>query len=141
MKITTRQFLRSAGATVLALGCGISIAAAQPAIIVERGVMPAPRVEVIPVAPGAGYNWVPGHWRGADAGCGCRATIFAASSRPCRPKWSKWCRRGRPRFTIGSGATTSSKAAAGYGARASGCADPIQRPLTRRGQPHSRHQC
>jgi hypothetical protein len=62
MKITTRQFLRSAGATVLALGCGISIAAGQPAVIVERGVMPAPRVEVIPAPPGAGYNWVPGHW-------------------------------------------------------------------------------
>ncbi len=67
MKITTRHFLRSACATVLALGCGISIATAQPAVIVERGVMPAPRVEVIPTAPGAGYNWVPGHWawRGA----------------------------------------------------------------------------
>jgi len=67
MKITTRHFVRSACATVLALGCGISIAAAQPAVIVERGVMPAPRVEVIPVAPGPGYNWVPGHWawRGA----------------------------------------------------------------------------
>ncbi len=67
MKITTRDFVRSACATVLALGCGISIAAAQPAVIVERGVMPAPRVEVIPAPPGAGYNWVPGHWawRGA----------------------------------------------------------------------------
>ena len=42
MKITTRDFVRSACATVLALGCGISIAAAQPAVIVERGVMPAP---------------------------------------------------------------------------------------------------
>lgn len=62
MKITTRDFVRSACATVLALGCGISIAAAQPAVIVERGVMPAARVEVIPVAPGAGYNWVAGHW-------------------------------------------------------------------------------
>jgi WXXGXW repeat (2 copies) len=67
MKITSRHFLQSACAAVLALGCGISIAAAQPAVIVERGVMPAPRVEVIPAPPGAGYNWVPGHWawRGA----------------------------------------------------------------------------
>jgi hypothetical protein len=62
MKITTRHFLRSVCATVLALGCGISIAAAQPAVIVEQGVMPAPRVEVIPAAPGPGHNWVPGHW-------------------------------------------------------------------------------
>src|SRR5215475_9275790 len=57
-----RDFLRSACATVLALGCGISVAAAQPAVIIERGVMPAPRVEVIPAVPGPGYNWVPGHW-------------------------------------------------------------------------------
>jgi len=56
MKITKRHFVRSTCATVLALGCGISIAAAQPAVIVERGGMPAPRVEVIPVAPGPGYN-------------------------------------------------------------------------------------
>jgi len=35
---------------------------AAQAVIVERGVMPAPRVEVIPAAPGPGYNWVPGHW-------------------------------------------------------------------------------
>jgi hypothetical protein len=62
MKITTRHFLRSACAALLALSCGVSIAAAQPAVIVERGVMPAPRVEVIPAPPGAGYNWVPGHW-------------------------------------------------------------------------------
>ncbi len=62
MSITTRHFVRSACATVLALSCGISIVAAQPAVIVERGVMPAPRVEVIPAPPGPGYNWVPGHW-------------------------------------------------------------------------------
>jgi hypothetical protein len=63
MKMTTRDFVRSACATVLALGCGISIASAQPAVIIERGVMPAARVEVIPAAPGPGYNWVwvPGH--------------------------------------------------------------------------------
>jgi hypothetical protein len=67
MKITSRRFLQSAGAVVLALSFGIGIATAQPAVIVERGVMPAPRVEVIPVAPGPGYNWVRGHWawRGA----------------------------------------------------------------------------
>jgi WXXGXW repeat (2 copies) len=61
MNITVRHFLQSASATLLALSCGISIAAAQP-VIIERGVMPAPRVEVIPAPPGAGYNWVPGHW-------------------------------------------------------------------------------
>jgi hypothetical protein len=61
MNITSRQFLKSAGAAALALACGITAASAQ-AIIVERGVMPSPRVEVIPVAPGPGYNWVRGHW-------------------------------------------------------------------------------
>jgi hypothetical protein len=62
MKMTSRRLSQSACAAVLALGCGISIAAAQPAIIIERGVMPAPQVEVVPVAPGPDYNWVPGHW-------------------------------------------------------------------------------
>ena len=62
MKITARHFLRSAGAAMLALSFGIGIAAAQPAVVIERGVMPEPRVEVIPTAPGPGFNWVRGHW-------------------------------------------------------------------------------
>jgi hypothetical protein len=61
MKITSRQFLKSAGIAAMALACGVTIASAQ-AIIVERGPMPPPRVEIIPAAPGAGWNWVPGHW-------------------------------------------------------------------------------
>ncbi len=83
MKITTRDFVRSACATVLALGCGISIAAAQPAVIVERGVwawrgvgwvwipghhirgvvpaIPVEVVEVVPGRPGPQYYWVKGH--------------------------------------------------------------------------------
>jgi hypothetical protein len=61
MNITTRHFLKSTGVAALALACGITVAAAQP-VIIERGVMPAPRVEVIPAVPGPGYNWVPGHW-------------------------------------------------------------------------------
>jgi hypothetical protein len=32
-----------------------------PARVVYRDA-PAPMVEVVPVAPGAGYHWVPGHW-------------------------------------------------------------------------------
>ena len=62
MKNFSRRFMQAACAAVLVLGCGAGIAAAQPVVIVERGVMPAPRVEVIPAPPGAGYNWVPGHW-------------------------------------------------------------------------------
>jgi hypothetical protein len=61
MNITSRHFLKTAGVAALALACGITIASAQ-AVVIERGVMPAPRVEVIPAVPGAGYNWVPGHW-------------------------------------------------------------------------------
>ena len=45
---------------VLIVGVGASTAHAQ--VVIERGVMPAPIVEVVPAAPGAGYAWVPGHW-------------------------------------------------------------------------------
>jgi hypothetical protein len=62
MKNLSRYVAQTACAVALALSSGIGVAAAQPAVIVERGVMPPPRVEVIPVAPGPGYNWVPGHW-------------------------------------------------------------------------------
>src|SRR5262245_55201508 len=61
MNITSRHFLKSAGAAALVLVCGITVASAQ-AVGIERGVMPPPRVEVIPPVPGPGYNWVPGHW-------------------------------------------------------------------------------
>src|SRR5215475_10996957 len=61
VKNSLRHFVRTACAIVLALGCATSIAAAQ-AVVVERGVMPPPRVEVVPAVPGPGYNWVPGHW-------------------------------------------------------------------------------
>lgn len=47
--------MASAVALVMSLGTGML--AAQ-----DRFVMPAPRVEVIPAAPGADYHWVPGHW-------------------------------------------------------------------------------
>ena len=62
MKKSSRYFVKTACAITLLFGCGVGIALAQPAVIIERGAMPAPRVEVIPVAPGPGYNWVPGHW-------------------------------------------------------------------------------
>jgi len=67
MKNSSRHFVRTACAIMLVLGGGIGIAAAQPAVIVERGVMPPLRVEVIP-APRAGYNWVPRHaqWPGTQ---------------------------------------------------------------------------
>ena len=68
MKNLSRYVVQTACAVALALSCGIGGVAAQPAVIVERGVMPAPRVEVIPVTPGPGYNWVPGHWAWRGAG-------------------------------------------------------------------------
>src|SRR5215472_6274016 len=61
MKNSSRHLVQTACTIALVLSCGIGIAAAQ-AVIVERGVIPPPRVEVVPVAPGPGYNWVPGHW-------------------------------------------------------------------------------
>ena len=60
MRISSHRFVRAASAAVLLVGIGAGLAVAQP-VVVERA-MPAPRVEVIPVPPGAGYNWVPGHW-------------------------------------------------------------------------------
>ena len=56
MNIFSRHFLKSAGLAALALACGITVASAQ-AVVIERGVMPEPRVEVIPAPPGEGYNW------------------------------------------------------------------------------------
>jgi WXXGXW repeat (2 copies) len=61
MKMISRRFVQTACAAVVAAGCSISIAAAQP-VVIERTVMPPPRVEVVPAAPGPGFNWVPGHW-------------------------------------------------------------------------------
>jgi hypothetical protein len=64
MSITTRQFLKSAGAAALALACGVTavtVASAQ-VVVVERGPMPALREEIIPVAPSPRHRWVRGHW-------------------------------------------------------------------------------
>ena len=60
MMKSSRHLVRAACAAALLVGIGAGIAAAQP-VIVEKA-MPAPIVEVVPAAPGAGYNWVPGHW-------------------------------------------------------------------------------
>jgi len=62
MQNSSRHLVRAAAAAALVVAFGAGIAFAQPAVIIERGAMPAPRVEVIPAAPGAGFNWVPGHW-------------------------------------------------------------------------------
>lgn len=59
MKTQSRTLL----AALLSAGF-IAIAAESAlaqAVIVERP-MPAPLVETIPVAPGATFKWVPGHW-------------------------------------------------------------------------------
>jgi hypothetical protein len=62
MNITSRQFLKSAGAAALLLACGVTVASAQRVIVVERGPMPGLREEVIPVAPSPRHHWVRGHW-------------------------------------------------------------------------------
>jgi WXXGXW repeat (2 copies) len=61
MKHSSRRIVRTACTIALVVG-GIGLASAQTVIIERGAVMPAPRVEVIPVAPGPGFNWVPGHW-------------------------------------------------------------------------------
>src|SRR5579862_8729437 len=64
MPLSSRRVMRTAAAVTILVGLGTGLASAVE--VIER-VMPAPRVEVIPAPPGAGYNWVPGHWawRGA----------------------------------------------------------------------------
>jgi hypothetical protein len=62
MSSSSLRLARTACVAALLVGIGGGIAAAQ-AVVVERA-MPAPIVEVVPAAPGAGYNWVP-VWRGS----------------------------------------------------------------------------
>src|SRR5215472_2022467 len=64
MSVTSRGALSALAAFALLAGLSSGIASAQ--VVVARGAMPAPIVEVVPAAPGAGYAWVPGHhvWRG-----------------------------------------------------------------------------
>ena len=65
MSVTSRGAVSALAALALLAGLGSGIASAQ-VVVVERGAMPAPIVEVVPAVPGAGYAWVPGHyvWRG-----------------------------------------------------------------------------
>src|SRR5579862_8934273 len=60
MTKSLRRLASAACVAALLVGLGAGIAAAQT-VVVEKA-MPAPIVEVVPAAPGAGYNWVPGHW-------------------------------------------------------------------------------
>src|ERR1700722_19924710 len=57
---------RNLGASVVIAGLLVGVAftgaRAQAVVIVGERAMPAPIVEVVPVAPGPGYNWAPGHW-------------------------------------------------------------------------------
>lgn len=53
----------------LALSCTMACAAGPPpgrVYVVERP--PAPRREIVPIAPGPRYVWVPGRWHRARAG-------------------------------------------------------------------------
>jgi hypothetical protein len=58
--IKSSRHLARAACVALLIGIGTGMASAQ-AVIVEKA-MPAPIVEVVPAAPGPGYNWVHGHW-------------------------------------------------------------------------------
>jgi hypothetical protein len=61
MNIISHHFVKLAGIAAMALACGVTIASAQ-VIIIERGPMPALRVETIPIAPSPRHHWVRGHW-------------------------------------------------------------------------------
>ena len=60
MHATTRRGFVALIAAVTVSSLGIGPVAAQ--VVIKERVMPAPLVETIPVAPGAAYRWVPGHW-------------------------------------------------------------------------------
>ena len=100
MMKSSRHLARAAFAAALLVGVGAGIAAAQP-VIVEKA-MPAPIVEVVPAAPGAGYNWVPGHWawrggtwfwvkghhiRGVVAAMPAPTPTSKAAAKAARAKW------------------------------------------------------
>ena len=55
-----KRRIAMAALTLALFSMGANAAMAQ-AVIVERA-MPAPVAEVVPVAPGANFRWVPGHW-------------------------------------------------------------------------------
>jgi hypothetical protein len=87
MNITSRQFLKSAGAAALALACGITavtVASAQ-LIVVERGPMPAVREEIIPVAPSPRHHWVRGHWAWRNAHWEWIPGVYVVAEVPAMP--------------------------------------------------------
>jgi hypothetical protein len=60
MRTTSNRLALAALSAMLLGGPGAGAALAQ-AVVIERE-MPAPIVEAVPPAPGAGFAWVPGHW-------------------------------------------------------------------------------
>ena len=60
MRTHLRRAIPALAALTLLISFGTGFVQAQ-VVVVERGAMPAPIVEVVP-APRVGYAWVPGHW-------------------------------------------------------------------------------
>jgi hypothetical protein len=56
------RLIRSAVIAACVLGSAAPAAFAPPAFAQGYPPIPPPRVEVVPVAPGARYVWEPGHW-------------------------------------------------------------------------------
>jgi WXXGXW repeat (2 copies) len=58
--IPRRLLIVGATAAALLAGCATAVHTPAPRVVVRE--MPAPITEVVPAAPGIGFNWVPGHW-------------------------------------------------------------------------------
>ncbi|MCW3475751.1 YXWGXW repeat-containing protein [Limobrevibacterium gyesilva] len=57
-----RALLRSLILAMLSLVALSGGAQAQPAGLYDPSIRPPPRPELVPPAPGRGYDWVPGYW-------------------------------------------------------------------------------
>jgi hypothetical protein len=61
MSVLSRLAISALAGLTLVTGWGLYRAQAQVAVVVGERAMPAPIVEVVPVAR-PGWSWVPGHW-------------------------------------------------------------------------------
>jgi WXXGXW repeat (2 copies) len=75
--------IRTALAAV-SLGLLTACVVEQPVVVQQPPPPPAAQAEVVPVAPGPGYVWVPGHWawRGPRRGYVWIPGVYAVPAEP-----------------------------------------------------------